>query len=155
MNILDNILPVLRVARAAAAGSHVPGLEGAITGVVALAEMVSTMKGNKADLLELDRRLEQLMDIDTAGFSDNLKQRLDKLKQNLKPITTRLKSLEKRSEIKQFFKAKKYEKEIQDIKDSVSSHIQDFTFHNSISIKTLVDQIFTKGMESHFLGELL
>ncbi|KAJ7884686.1 hypothetical protein B0H13DRAFT_2343598 [Mycena leptocephala] len=50
MNILDNILPVLWVARAAAAGNLVPGLEGAITGVIALAEMVSTMKGNKADL---------------------------------------------------------------------------------------------------------
>jgi hypothetical protein len=41
MNILDNILPVLRVAQAAAAGNPVPGLEGAITGVVPLAEMVS------------------------------------------------------------------------------------------------------------------
>ena len=41
MNILDTILPVLRVVRAATAGNPVPGLEGAITGVVALAEMVS------------------------------------------------------------------------------------------------------------------
>jgi hypothetical protein len=44
MNILDNILPVLWVARAAAASNPVPGLEGAITGVVALAEMVSVRK---------------------------------------------------------------------------------------------------------------
>jgi hypothetical protein len=44
MNILDNILPVLRVAQATAAGNPVPGLEGAITGVVALAEMVSVRK---------------------------------------------------------------------------------------------------------------
>ncbi|KAJ7235428.1 hypothetical protein C8J57DRAFT_1479609 [Mycena rebaudengoi] len=96
MNILDNILPMLRVAQAAAAGNPVPGLEGAITGVVALAEMVSTMKGNMADLPDLAKRLEQLTDIDTVGCSDNLKQRLDKLKENLEPITTRLISLEKK-----------------------------------------------------------
>lgn len=39
------------------------------------------MKGNKADLPELDKRLKQLSDIDTAGCSDNLKQRLVKLKE--------------------------------------------------------------------------
>jgi hypothetical protein len=38
------------------------------------------MEGNKADLPELDKRLKQLTDIDTVGCSDNLKQRLDKLK---------------------------------------------------------------------------
>ncbi|KAJ7701614.1 hypothetical protein B0H14DRAFT_3173610 [Mycena olivaceomarginata] len=130
MNILDNILPVLRVAQAAAAGNPVPGLEGAITGVVALAEMVSTMEGNKADLPELDKRLKQLTDIDTVGYSDNLKQRLNKLKDNLKPITTRLTSLEKKSKIKQLLKGKKYEKEIQNIKASITSHIQDFTHFN-------------------------
>ncbi|KAJ7221175.1 hypothetical protein C8J57DRAFT_1482462 [Mycena rebaudengoi] len=127
MNILDNILPVLRVAQATAAGNPVPGLEGAITGVVALAEMVSTMKGNKADLPDLAKRLEQLTDIDTVGCSDNLKQRLDKLKENLEPITTRLISLEKKSKFKQFLKGKMYEKEIQGIKASITSHIQDFT----------------------------
>ncbi|KAJ7194202.1 hypothetical protein GGX14DRAFT_404830 [Mycena pura] len=127
MNILDNILPVLRVARAVAADNPVPGLEGAITGVVTLAEMVLTMKGNKADLPELDKRLKRLTDIDTVGYSDNLKQRLDKLKQNLEPVTTRLTSLEKKSKIKQFLKSKKYEKEIQDIKASIASHIQEFT----------------------------
>jgi hypothetical protein len=39
------------------------------------------MKGNKADLPELDKRLKRLTDIDTVGCSDNLKQRLDKLKE--------------------------------------------------------------------------
>ncbi|KAJ7234493.1 hypothetical protein B0H12DRAFT_156801 [Mycena haematopus] len=127
MNILQNLLPLLRVARAAAAGNPVPGLEGAITGVVELAEMVSTMRGNKADLPDAE-----------------LKQRLDTLKQNLESIITRLTSLEEKSRIKQFLKAKKYEKEIQDIKTSIASHIQDFTFHNSISIKILVDQMSTQ-----------
>jgi hypothetical protein len=40
MNITDNILPVLRVAQAAAAGNPVPGLDD----VVALAEMVLVCK---------------------------------------------------------------------------------------------------------------
>jgi hypothetical protein len=44
MSILDNILPLLKAAQAAAAGNLVPGLEGAITGVVALAEMVSVRR---------------------------------------------------------------------------------------------------------------
>jgi hypothetical protein len=44
MNILDNILPLLKAAQAAATGNPVPGLEGAITGVVALAEMVSVCR---------------------------------------------------------------------------------------------------------------
>ncbi|KAF7334743.1 WD-REPEATS-REGION domain-containing protein [Mycena sanguinolenta] len=128
MTALDNILPVLRVAQATAAGNPVPGLEGAISGVVALAEMVSSWT----------KRLKQVADIDPVGWSDNLKQRLDILKDNLKPINARLISLEKKSEIKQFFKGKKYEKEIQGIKASIMSHIQDFTFHNTISIKNLL-----------------
>ncbi|KAJ7852039.1 hypothetical protein B0H14DRAFT_3137196, partial [Mycena olivaceomarginata] len=140
MNIPNNILPVLRVAQAAAAGNPVPGLND----VVALAEMVSTMKGNEADLPDLIKRLKPLMETDTVGCSDNLKQHLDKLKENLEPITTRLRSLEKKSKIKQLLKSKKYGKEIQDIKASIISHIQDFTFHNSISIKILVDQMSTK-----------
>jgi hypothetical protein len=44
MNILDNILPLLKAAQAATAGNLVPGLEGAITGVIALAEMVSVRR---------------------------------------------------------------------------------------------------------------
>ncbi|KAJ7799239.1 hypothetical protein B0H14DRAFT_3156578, partial [Mycena olivaceomarginata] len=139
MNIPDNILPVLRVAQAAAAGNPVPGLDD----VVALAEMVSTMKGNEADLPDLIKRLKPLTETDTVGCSDNLKQRLDKLKENLEAITTRLRSLEKKSKIKQLLKGKKYEKEIQDIKASIASHIEDFTFHNNISIEILVDQMST------------
>ncbi|KAJ7882590.1 hypothetical protein B0H14DRAFT_3128789, partial [Mycena olivaceomarginata] len=126
MNIPDNILPVLRVAQAAAAGNPVPGLDD----VVALAEMVSTMKGNEADLPDLIKRLKPLTETDTVGCSDNLKQRLDKLKEQLPPDSDHL-------------KGKKYEKEIQDIKASIASHIEDFTFHNNISIEILVDQMST------------
>ncbi|KAJ7694474.1 hypothetical protein B0H14DRAFT_3905664 [Mycena olivaceomarginata] len=155
MNILDNILPVLRIAQAAAAGNPVPGLEGAITGVVALAEMVSMMKANMDDLPDLIKLLKPLTEIDTVGCSDDLKQRLDTLKENLEPKTIRLTSLGKKSKGKQFWKGKKYEKEIQDIKASIASHIEAFTFHNNISIKILVDQMSTKGMENHFLVNLL
>ncbi|KAJ7882598.1 hypothetical protein B0H14DRAFT_1466663 [Mycena olivaceomarginata] len=146
MNIPDNILPVLRVAQAAAAANPVPGLDN----VVALAEMVSTMKGNEADLPDLIKRLKPLTETDTVGCSDNLKQRLDKLKESIEPITTRLRSLEKKSETKQLLKGKKYEKEIQDIKASITAHIQDFTFHNNISIKILVDQMSTKGLSKNW-----
>ncbi|KAF7349029.1 hypothetical protein MVEN_01424300 [Mycena venus] len=141
MNILGNIIPVLRVAQAATAGNPTPGLEGAIAGVVALAEMVLTMKGNKADLSELNKRLKRLMEFDTVGCSDDLKQRLDNLKQNFEPIATRLTSLGKKSKIKQFLQGKK---EIQGIKVSITSCIQDFTFHNNISINKLLDQMSTK-----------
>ncbi|KAJ7882593.1 hypothetical protein B0H14DRAFT_3128790, partial [Mycena olivaceomarginata] len=144
MNILDNILPLLKAAQAAAAVNLVPGLKGAITGVIVLAEMVSTMKANMDDLPDLIKRLKPLTEIDTVGCGDDLKQRLDMLKENLEPKTTRLTTLEKKSKGKQFWKGKKYEKEIQDIKASIASHIHDFTFHNSISIKILVDQMSTK-----------
>ncbi|KAJ7836672.1 hypothetical protein B0H14DRAFT_1120795 [Mycena olivaceomarginata] len=130
MNIPDNILPVLRVAQAAAAGNPVPGLND----VVALAEMVS---GNEADLPDLIKMLKPLTETDTVGCSDNLKQRLDKLKENLEAVTPRVISLGKKS------KSKQYGKELQDIKASIASHIQDFTFHNNISIKIIVDQIST------------
>ncbi|KAF8174517.1 hypothetical protein K438DRAFT_1771628 [Mycena galopus ATCC 62051] len=151
MNILENVLPVLKVAQAAVTGNPVPGLEAAITGVVALAEMVSTMKANMDDIPDLIERLKPLTEIDTAGCSDDLKQRLDMLKEKLKPHTNRLASLGKKSKHKQFFKSKKYEGEIQGIKVSIASHIQDFTFHNNISIEILVDQMSTKGMDSHFI----
>ncbi|KAF8132139.1 hypothetical protein K438DRAFT_1998696 [Mycena galopus ATCC 62051] len=151
MNILENVLPVLKVAQVAVTGNPVPGLEAAITSVVALAEMVSTMKANLDDIPDLIERLKPLMEIDTAGCSDNLKPRLDMLKENLKPHTNRLASLGKKSKHKQFFKSKKYEGEIQGIKASIASHIQDFTFHNNISIEILVDQMSTKGMDNHFI----
>ncbi|KAJ7844104.1 hypothetical protein B0H14DRAFT_1002522 [Mycena olivaceomarginata] len=143
MNIPDNILPVLRVAQAAAAGNPVPGLDD----VVALAEMVSTMsmKANMDNLPDLIKRLKPLMEIDTVRCSDDLKQRLDTLKENLEPKTTRLISLGKKSKSKQFWKNKKYEKEIHNIKASIASHIEDFTFHNNVSIEILVDQMSTTG----------
>ncbi|KAJ7788953.1 hypothetical protein B0H14DRAFT_3162313, partial [Mycena olivaceomarginata] len=144
MNNLDNILPVLRAAQAAAEGNPVPGLEGAINCVVALAEMVSTMKGIEADLPDLIKRLKPLTEIDTVKCSDDLKERLHTLKENLKPKTTRLTSLGKKSKVKQFLKRKQYEKEIQDIRAFIASCLQDFTFHNSISIKISVDQMSTK-----------
>ncbi|KAF8174497.1 hypothetical protein K438DRAFT_1980239 [Mycena galopus ATCC 62051] len=144
MNILENVLPVLKVAQAAVTGTLVPGLEGAITGVVALAEMVSTMKANMDDLPDLAERLKPLTGIDTAGCSNDLKQRLDTLKKNFKLIASRLTLLERKSRFKQFFKGKKYEGEIQGIKASIASHIQDFTFHNNISIKMLVDEMSKK-----------
>ncbi|KAJ7844108.1 hypothetical protein B0H14DRAFT_3139430 [Mycena olivaceomarginata] len=143
MNILDNILPLLKAAQAAPAGNPVPGLKGAITGVVALAEMVSTMKATMDDLPDLIKRLKPLMEIDTVGCSDDLKQRLDTLKENLEPKTTRLTSLGKKSKSRQFWKNKKYEKEIQNIKALIASHIEDFTFHNNISIEILVDRMST------------
>jgi hypothetical protein len=46
---------------------------------------------------------------------------------SLDPITTRLTSLEDKSKIRQVLKGKKYEKEIKDIKASITSHLQDFT----------------------------
>ncbi|KAF8215509.1 hypothetical protein K438DRAFT_1748448 [Mycena galopus ATCC 62051] len=144
MNILETVLPVLKVAQAAVQGNPVPGLEAVITGVVALAEMMSTMKANMDDLPDLIERLKPLTEIDTAGCSDDLKQRLDTLKENLQPHTNRLTSLGKKSKHKQFFKGKKYEGEIQGIEASIASHIQDFTFHNSISLKMLVDEMSKK-----------
>jgi hypothetical protein len=39
MNILDNALPILQIAGAATTGVGVPGLEAAVNGVLALAEM--------------------------------------------------------------------------------------------------------------------
>ncbi|KAJ6505479.1 hypothetical protein C8R45DRAFT_549678 [Mycena sanguinolenta] len=63
---------------------------------------------------------------------------------NLGPISTRLTSLGKKSKWTQFWKRKKHEKEIQDFRASIASHLQDFTFHNNISIKTLVDQMSIK-----------
>ncbi|KAJ7790667.1 hypothetical protein B0H14DRAFT_208468 [Mycena olivaceomarginata] len=95
------------------------------------------MKGNEADLQDLIKMLKSLTETDTVGCNDNLKQRLEKLKENLEAVTPRFISLRKKS------KGKQYGKELQDIKASIASHIQDFTFHNNISIKIIVDQIST------------
>jgi hypothetical protein len=46
---------------------------------------------------------------------------------NLEPKTTRLTALGKKSKSRQFWKNKKYEKEIQNIKALIASHIEDFT----------------------------
>jgi hypothetical protein len=106
MGILDSaILPTLRLATSGATGIGVPGVEGALNGVLQLAEMVSvrcsshqtcrrllnhswqTMKANKEDLGKLDKNLGSLItDIKASGATGELKQRLDKLSSCVAPF---------------------------------------------------------------------
>ncbi|KAJ7189443.1 hypothetical protein GGX14DRAFT_547090 [Mycena pura] len=69
--------PALSLGRAGVTGIGIPGVEGVFSGVVELAEMVSTMRANKEDLLKLEKRLKALVGIKCLGMGGELKERLE------------------------------------------------------------------------------
>lgn len=87
------IIPALGLAKAGVTGIGVPGFEPAVNGVDKLAEMISVsqstarrptvnpvlsqiMKGNKKELIELEKGLNQLAAINVPDSSRDLKNRL-------------------------------------------------------------------------------
>ena len=103
---ISAVLPVLNLAKAAVTNVGVPGLEGAINGVVELATMVSvracvinglrsqttrqTMKANKEDLAKLKKIAEELIIIDVSDCSDDLTRRLTTLASYVVPMIAKL-----------------------------------------------------------------
>ncbi|KAJ6481187.1 hypothetical protein DFH09DRAFT_418991 [Mycena vulgaris] len=147
------IVPALKLAKAGATGIGIPGVEPAINGVLELAMMLSTMKENKEDLSRLETALNELITIDASGASGDLKQRLVKLSSELGKIAIECNSLTVQSRVKQFFKANDYKQRIQDIKNSIASHIHEFTFYGNISIETSVEGIL-KILKTELLAKL-
>ncbi|KAF7342956.1 WD-REPEATS-REGION domain-containing protein [Mycena venus] len=135
----DTVLPALTLAKSGVTGIGIPGVEGAINGVLELAMMLSTMEENKEDLAKLENSLDKFITIDTMGIGANLKQRLDNLSSELKMIDFECKSLAEKSRFQRFFRSKQYKERIQGIKDSVASHIHHFTFYGNISIEKCVE----------------
>ncbi|KAJ7634820.1 WD40-repeat-containing domain protein [Roridomyces roridus] len=144
MLTMDNIMPALRVAKAAVTGTPVPGLESAINAVLEVAEMVQTMKGNLEDLPGLAQKIRDLIKVDLQNCSTELKERLDKFRNNLGALTPRITALAAKSKLKQFWNSKKYEKEIADIKASIMSYMQEFIFSNEISVLKLLEKMSIK-----------
>ncbi|KAF8206736.1 hypothetical protein K438DRAFT_1963050 [Mycena galopus ATCC 62051] len=140
----DTILPMLTLAQSGVTGIGIPGVEGVINGVLELAMMLSTMTSNKEDLAKLERSLDKLIAIDTAGVSANLKQRLDTLVSELKMIDLECKFLGGKSRFQRFLRSKQYKERIQDMKGSVASHIHHFTFYGDISIEKCVETMASK-----------
>ncbi|KAJ7314995.1 hypothetical protein DFH08DRAFT_943051 [Mycena albidolilacea] len=141
----SGILDTLRLAKEAATGSSVPGLEGTIRTVLALAEMVQgfnqSMKSNKKALAELQPYLEDLNKIDTSDCSNDLKDRLEAFQMKVTPIIAECKSLQLKGKVTHFWKGKEYKEKIQDLRDRVAGHIRDFTFYSSISVEILVGNL--------------
>ncbi|KAJ7508944.1 hypothetical protein B0H11DRAFT_1901719 [Mycena galericulata] len=150
------VLPVLTLAKGGATGIGVPGVEPAINGVLELATMLVTMKANKEDLSALGSSLNKLITIDVSGTSGDLEVRLAALSsmficpprgfRNLKPIAAECKSITEKGRLNRFFKSKEYKQKIGDIKSSIASYIQEFTFYGNISIEKLVGDIVKKGL---------
>ncbi|KAJ7025428.1 hypothetical protein C8F04DRAFT_1239160, partial [Mycena alexandri] len=130
--------PALRLGKAAVTGIGIPGVEGVVNGVVELGEMVSTMRGNKVDLVKLKKHLDTLDAVDSSNMGGDLKQRVETLKKELHLITTDHNQLAKREKFMRFFDSKGDKEAIQNIQNSIVSCIQDFTFHGTISIEKLV-----------------
>ncbi|KAJ7842054.1 hypothetical protein B0H13DRAFT_1909981 [Mycena leptocephala] len=146
MQVLENVLPALNLAKAVATGIGIPGVEPVINGVLELATMVSTMGSNKEDLSKLEKCLDTLLIINVSGCGDDLKNRLTKLSSNLKFISSDCKSLGEKSRFKRYYKSKEYKEKIQNIKASISSQIQEFTFYGNISIEKTVKDMTLKGI---------
>ncbi|KAJ7330448.1 hypothetical protein DFH08DRAFT_314027 [Mycena albidolilacea] len=146
------ILDTLRLAKEVTAGSSVPGLEGTIGIVLALAEMVQSMKSNKEALAELQPYLEDLNKIDTSDCNNDLKDRLEAFQMKVTPIIADCKLLQSKGKVAHFFKGKEYKEKIQDLRDRVAGHIRDFTFYGSISVEILVGNLVAQVQETNQNG---
>ncbi|KAF7378037.1 hypothetical protein MSAN_00227600 [Mycena sanguinolenta] len=139
------VLPALKLAKAGATGLGVPGVEPVITAVLELVTMVSIMKSNKEDLSKLEQILKKLTVIDMATAGDDLKARTAELALNLTPLAEKCTALVEERDIKHLFRSKEYKEKIQGIKNSITSHIQEFTFYGNISIEKIVANMISKG----------
>ncbi|KAJ7358352.1 hypothetical protein DFH08DRAFT_848300 [Mycena albidolilacea] len=129
----STVLPALSLAKAGVTGIGVPAVEPIVNGVLELGKMLLTMQSNKEDLSRLGKCLKDLTAIDVSGMRGDLKGRLVSLSSNLTPIAVQCKSLAEKRGIKQFFKSRDYKEKIQDIKNLIASHIQEFTVGPSCS----------------------
>ncbi|KAJ7878652.1 hypothetical protein B0H13DRAFT_1892375 [Mycena leptocephala] len=75
----NEAIPVLRLAKESVAGIGIPGVEAALGGVLAVAEMIQDMQSNKEDLAKLKLHLEELIKVDPSGHDDELEKRLTEL----------------------------------------------------------------------------
>ncbi|KAJ7025447.1 hypothetical protein C8F04DRAFT_1400605 [Mycena alexandri] len=139
--------PALRLGKAAVTGIGIPGVEGVVNGVVELGEMVSTMRGNKEDLVKLKKHLDTLDAVDSSNMGGDLKQRVETLKKELHLITTEHNQLAKREKFMRFFDSKGDKEAIQNIQDSIVSCIQGFTFYGTVSIEKLVGDMVAQVQE--------
>ncbi|KAJ7114805.1 hypothetical protein C8R44DRAFT_709944 [Mycena epipterygia] len=146
--ILDTvILPALNLAKAGATGISIA--EPIINGVLELATMVSTMKVNKEDLLNLEQSLNAFSTINVSpGASEDLKARLLSLSSSLKPIAQECKTLAVKKGLKQFLTSKAQKEKIQGIMNLITIHLRDFIFYGSISIENAIEDMASKEILS-------
>ncbi|KAJ7025464.1 hypothetical protein C8F04DRAFT_1128487 [Mycena alexandri] len=109
--------------------------------------MVSTMRGNKEDLVKLKKHLDTLDAVDSSNMGGDLKQRVETLKKELHLITTDHNQLAKREKFMRFFDSKGDKEAIQNIQNSIVSCIQDFTFYGTVSIEKLVGDMVAQVQE--------
>ncbi|KAJ7110887.1 hypothetical protein C8R44DRAFT_799693 [Mycena epipterygia] len=115
-----------------------------ITAILELATMVQTMETNQDDIYKLATCLTELIAINPSGGSEDLRLRLAAFTSNLQALAAECQSIAAKSRSKQFFNSKSYKEAIQQIRNSIASHIQDFTFYNHISIAKAVEDMATK-----------
>ncbi|KAJ6548144.1 hypothetical protein DFH09DRAFT_1504633 [Mycena vulgaris] len=143
--LLDSaILRALRLAKAGATGIGIPGVEPTITGVLELATMLSLIRRT---FRKLEKALNKLITINASnasGAGGDLKQRLTALTSEFEGIACECKSLTEKSRLRRFFKSKDDKDKIQDIKNSITSHIQHFTFYGNMSIEKAVEAMVSK-----------
>ncbi|KAJ7226963.1 hypothetical protein GGX14DRAFT_693065 [Mycena pura] len=121
------VLVTLELAKSAATGIGIPGVESAVNAVAELASMVSRMNANEKELPKLIKTLNNFIEIDISGCRTDLAQRLYSLASKLSPMVERCNILLKKPRFKRFVSSKKHEKEIQEMKHLIASHIQEFT----------------------------
>ncbi|KAJ7796276.1 hypothetical protein B0H14DRAFT_3494989 [Mycena olivaceomarginata] len=125
--VLATVLPALQLAKASASGIGIPGVEPMIGAILELATMASTMQANEDDLYKLEKCLTALIAINPSGGSEDLRLRLSSLTSNLEVLAAKCQSLSSKSRFKQFLNSKRYKETIQEIRNSIASHIQNFT----------------------------
>ncbi|KAJ7484911.1 hypothetical protein B0H11DRAFT_2192865 [Mycena galericulata] len=125
------IIPALNLAKAGVTGIGIPGVEGAVNGVYELANMLSTMKGNKKDLVALQKLVDTLAALKVLDAPTDLKKRLTELSGKMAKRAEECTALGTKSRIDRFLRSDEYSGKILDIRNGVAEDIREFTqyFH--------------------------
>ncbi|KAJ7452669.1 hypothetical protein B0H11DRAFT_1927226 [Mycena galericulata] len=125
-----SVIPLLNLARAGVTNINVPVLEGALNGVLEVAKMVLTMKGNKKDLAALKTSVDALLaDLKVLGATGDLQKRLIALSSKMTVRSEECEALGRKSRIDRFLRSDEYSRKILNIRNGVANDIHKFTQH--------------------------
>ncbi|KAJ7484863.1 hypothetical protein B0H11DRAFT_2279548, partial [Mycena galericulata] len=110
--LCGTIIPALNLAKIGVTGIGIPGVEAAVNSVYELANMISTMKGNKKDLASLQKSVDAFAALKVLDAPTDLKKRLTQLSGKMTAWSEECKALGTKSTLNRLLKSDEYSRKI-------------------------------------------